>query len=322
MRKLAVCMLVAAATLCGNALAQEQYPNRLIKLIVPFSPGGGIDILGRTLAPQLGERLKVPVVVENKPGASGSIGTETAAKSPADGYTVLVSVNTIIIVPSLAKSVPYDPVKDFAPVLPLALGSLSLVVHPSIKVTTVKEFIELAKSRPGKMNYASPGNGTPHHLAMELFKQRAGIDLVHVPYRGSAGYVTDLIGGQIEAAFMPIHQALPLVQAGKLVMLAAGGTQRAAVTPNVPSLAEAAEIKDIDVDMWYAMYLPAGTPKEIVARLNREVNAILKLPAVASALSQQGLQPTGGTPEELGSLTSNDLARWAKVIRDGKISGD
>ena len=322
--KLSTSIAAALAALmgCAGALAQDAYPSRAIKLLVPFSAGGGIDILGRTLAQQLGESLKVPVVVENKPGASGNIGTEAVAKAPADGYTVLVTVNTIVMVPSMGKAVPYDPVKSFAPVAPLALGVLSLVTHPSVSGTSVRELVEYAKSNPGRMSYASPGSGTPHHLAMELFKQRAGIDLLHVPYKGSAGFFTDVVGGQVQAAFMPIHQALPMVQSGKLRMLAAGGARRSAVTPNVASLAEAAGIKDIDVDMWYALYLPAGTPRDVVARLNREVNAVLKLAAVASTLSQQGLTPTGGTPEELAALTANDLARWAKVIRDGKIGGD
>lgn len=324
MKKLLTSIVAALVALmgCAAVCAQDPYPSRPIRLLVPFSAGGGIDILGRTLAQQLGETLKVPVVVENKPGASGNIGTEAVAKAPADGYTVLVTVNTIVMVPSMGKAVPYDPVKSFAPVAPLALGVLSLVTHPSASGTSVRDFIDYAKSNPGRMSYASPGSGTPHHLAMELFKQRAGIDLLHVPYKGSAGFFTDVVGGQVQAAFMPIHQALPMVQSGKLRMLAAGGTKRSAVTPGVASLAEAAGISDIDVDMWYALYLPAGTPRDVVARLNREVNAVLKLPAVASTLSQQGLTPTGGTPEELAALTANDLARWAKVIRDGRIGGD
>ena len=321
MTKLAISIAAALAALigAGNGWAQDPYPSRPIKLLVPFSAGGGIDILGRTLAQQLAETMKVAVVVENKPGASGNIGTEAVAKAAPDGYTVLVTVNTIVMVPSMGKGAPYDPVKSFAPVAPLALGVLSLVTHPSVGGTSVRELVDYAKANPGRMSYASPGSGTPHHLAMELFKQRAGIDLLHVPYKGSAGFFTDVVGGQVQAAFMPIHQALPMVQAGKLRMLAAGGTRRSAVTPNVASLAEAAAISDIDVDMWYALYLPAGTPREVIARLNREVNAALKLPTVASTLSQQGLTPTGGTPEELAALTANDLVRWAKVIRDGKI---
>ena len=181
-RALAITAVLAALLGAGSAGAQDAYPSRSIKLLVPFSAGGGIDILGRTLAQHLGESMKVPVVVENRPGASGNIGTELVAKAPADGYTVLVTVNTIIMVPSMGKPVPYDAVKSFAPVAPLALGVLSLVTHPSVNATTVTEFIDYAKANPGRMSYASPGGGTPHHLAMELLKQRAGIDLLHVPY--------------------------------------------------------------------------------------------------------------------------------------------
>ena len=189
-------------------------------------------------------------------------------------------------------------------------------------VKTVAEFVALAKKDPGKLNYGSPGNGTPHHLAMELFKQRAGIALTHIPYKGSDGMMTGILGGQISAVFMPIHQALTNVQAGRIVMLSASGTKRSSATPNVPSLGEAAGIRDIDVDIWFGVYLPAAAPKDIVTKLNTEINAIIKLPEVADTLAKQGLQPTGGTPAELADLTSSDLDRWARVIRDANIRAD
>ena len=325
MKRLAAAMAavsVAMAALVPAAHAEDAYPNRGVKLIVPFTPATGIDILARTLGQKLAEEWKVPVVVENRPGASGAIGTEAVAKSPADGYTLLMQASTIVIDPSLHRKVPYDPVKDFAPVAPLALGSLGLVVHPSVKAESVKELVALAKSEPGKLTYASPGSGTPHHLAMELFKQRAGIDVLHVPYKGTGGAVQDLLGGQVNMMFLPIHVALAQVKAGKLRLLAAGGTRRAAVTPDTPSLAEAAGVADIDVDIWYAMYAPAGTPPAIVAKLNADVNRLLKSPEVASTLSKQGLTPTGGSAEQLGELTRKDLERWAKVVRDAKITAD
>ena len=320
MRKLLATAIVLAC-LASHALAQG-YPNKPIRLIVPWPPTGTVDILGRTLGQKLSERWKQPVVIENRPGASGAIGTELAAKAAPDGYTILMSVNTIIMVPSMNRKTPYDPIKDFAPVAPVALGSMALVVSPALNVKTVAEFVELAKKEPGKINYGSPGNGTPHHLAMELFKQRAGINLPHVPYKGSDGMMAGILGGQIGAVFMPIHQALPNAQAGRILMLSAGGTKRSGATPNVPSLAEAAGIRDIDVDIWFAMYLPAAVPRELVARLNAEVNTVLKLPEVAEILGKQGLQPTGGTPGELAELTSSDLERWAKVIREAKIAAD
>ena len=306
----------------SSVVAQEQYPSKPVKIIVPFSPGGGIDILGRTIGQKLGETWKVPVVIENRPGASGNIGTDAVAKAAPDGYTLLTTANTIIMVPSLYKSIPFDPLKDFVPVAPLAIGSLALVARPNLNVKSVKEFVSMAKANPGKLNYGSPGNGTPHHLSMELVKQKAGIDLMHVPYKGSGGLVNDVMGGQVDIAFLPVHQVLPYVKAGRMTMLAAGGMKRTDVTPDVPSMAEAAGISDIDVDMWYGMYLPAGTPKDIVGKLSREVNALLRLPEVEAALRAQGLQPSGGTPEQLAELTAKDLNRWAKVIQQAKITAD
>jgi len=306
----------------GAGGAQATFPDKPIRIIVPFTPGTGIDILARTLGQKMGEDWKIAVIVENKPGASGNIGTEAAAKAQPDGYALLMTASTIVLNRSLFKSIPYDPVKDFAPVAPLAIGRLALVTHPSVAAKSVNEFVALAKREPGKLNYGSPGNGTPHHLAMELFKSRTGIDVVHVPYKGTAGAVSDLIGGQIQVMFLPVHVALPFVTAGKLNMLAAGGTERASATPNVPSLAEAAGVRDIDTDIWYALYAPARTPKAIVAKLNGEMNALLHARDMAETLARQGLQPTGGTPDELARLTRTDLARWSAVVRDAKIQPD
>ena len=321
-RTLLAVLAVAIGALSGNVIAQEPYPSKPIKLIVPFTPGTGIDILARTLGQKMGDDWKTGVVVDNRPGASGNIGTEAVAKSPPDGYTLLMTASTIVLNRSLFKSIPYDPVKDFAPVAPLAIGRLALVTHPSVNAKTAKELIAFAKANPGKLFYGSPGNGTPHHLAMEVFKSEAGVDIVHVPYKGTSGAVQDLIGGQIGVMFLPVHVALPLVEAGKLNMLAAGGTQRASATPNVPSLAEAAGVRDIDTDIWYALYAPAQTPREIVTKLNGEMNAALKNTDVTDTLMKQGLQPTGGTPDQLEQLTRTDLERWAKVVRDAKIQPD
>lgn len=312
-----LCMFAA-----GAAAAQGVYPASAIKVIVPFTPGTGIDILARTLGQKIGDDWKQPVVVDNRPGASGNIGTEAVAKAAADGYTLLMTANTIVLNRSLFKTIPYDPIADFVPVAPLAIGRLALVTHPSVDAKTVNEFIALAKRQPGKLNYGSPGNGTPHHLAMELFKSRTGIDVVHVPYKGTAGAVSDLVGGQINVMFLPVHVALPFVEGGKLRMLAAGGVERASAAPSVPSLAEAAGVRDIDTDIWYALYAPAGTPMDIVAKLNGEVNALLKSADVADTLAKQGLQPTGGSAEALGQLTRDDLARWSAVVRDANIKPD
>ena len=319
---LLVLMSLLASSVAVNALAQEAFPSRPIRIIVPFTPGTGIDILARTLGQKLGDEWKAAVVVENRPGASGNIGTEAVAKSPPDGYTLLMTANTIVLNRSLFKSIPYDPITDFVPVAPLAIGRLALVTHPSVPAKTVSEFVALARREPGKLNYGSPGNGTPHHLAMELFKSKTGIKVVHVPYKGTSGAVSDLVGGQINVMFLPVHVALPFVESGKLNMLAAGGTQRASATPNVPSLAEAAGIRDIDTDIWYALYAPVGTPMEIVEKLNGAMNGLLKNREVADTLAKQGLQATGGTAEELARLTRADLERWAAVVREAKIQPD
>ena len=323
-RIMSMLMLLPLATIgsTGAGGAQATFPDKPIRIIVPFTPGTGIDILARTLGQKMGEDWKIAVIVENKPGASGNIGTEAAAKAQPDGYALLMTASTIVLNRSLFKSIPYDPVKDFAPVAPLAIGRLALVTHPSVAAKSVNEFVALAKREPGKLNYGSPGNGTPHHLAMELFKSRTGIDVVHVPYKGTAGAVSDLIGGQIQVMFLPVHVALPFVTAGKLNMLAAGGTERASATPNVPSLAEAAGVRDIDTDIWYALYAPAGTPKAIIDKLNGEMNALLHARDMAETLARQGLQPTGGTPDELARLTRADLARWSAVVREAKIQPD
>jgi len=307
----------------GPHIARAQaYPTRPVRLLVGDAAGGAPDTIARLIGPWLSERLGQPVVVDNRPGASGNVGTEAVAKAPADGYTLLTTASTIVLNRSLFKSIPYDPVKDFAPIALLAVGRLALVTNPSVPAKTAAEFIAYAKANPGKLFYGSPGNGTPHHLAMEVFKSSAGIDLVHVPYKGTAGAVQDLLGGQISVMFLPVHVALAQVEAGKLNMLAAGGIERASATPNVPSLAEAAGVRGVDTDIWYGLYAPAGTPRDIVAKLNAEVSRVLKDPATIETLMKQGLQPLGGSPDDLAKLTRDDLERWAKVVRDARIQPD
>ena len=314
--------IVASLAAVAPALAQEPYPARPVRIVVPFTPGTGIDILARTLGQRVADEWKATFVVENRAGASGNIGTDAVAKAAPDGYTLLMTANTLVLNRSLFASIPYDPVKDFAPVAPLAIGRLALVTHPSVGVKTAKEFVDKAKANPRTISYGSPGNGTPHHLAMELFKATTGIDVVHVPYKGTAGAVQDLVGGQIGVMFLPVHVALPQVEAGRLVMLAAGGSQRASATPGVPSLAEAIGVRDVDTDIWYGLYAPARTPPEIVRKLNAGMNAQLANPEVVDTLAKQGLQPTGGSPEDLDRLTRTDLERWAKVVKDAGIKAD
>jgi tripartite-type tricarboxylate transporter receptor subunit TctC len=315
-----LCLVLWLLTV-STAAAQPAYPNRPIRVIVPYTPGTGIDILARLVGQKLSDRLKVAVVVDNRPGASGNIGTEAASKAAPDGYTLLMTASTHVTNAALQASVPYDPVKGFTPIGPTAIGNLALVVHPSVPAASVKELVSLAKREPGKLNYASPGSGTPHHLAMELFKLYFNVDLTHIPYKGTAGAVTDLLGGQVQVMFLPVHVALPQVQSGKLRMLAAGGAHRSPVTPNVPSLADEG-VTDIDVDIWYALLGPPALPPEQVALLNTEVNAILRDAEVRDNLVKQGLNPLPGAPEDLIRMIDTDLERWTRIIRAAKIKAD
>jgi tripartite-type tricarboxylate transporter receptor subunit TctC len=312
--------LLAAGSglLAGPALAQG-LSDRTIFLNVPFTPGTGPDSIARLLAEELRQRWNQPVVVENKAGASGNIGTQATARAAPDGHTLLVTVNTFVMNASLFKTVPYDPQTSFVPVAEIAKGVLALVVHPSLGVTDLPQLLAAAKSRPGEINYASPGRGTPQHLAMELFKLTVKADLKHVPYTGSAGAVKDLLGGHVSAMFLPVHTALPLAEGGQIRILAVGSERRTPQAPNVPTLAESG-VAGFDVDLWYGVLAPAGTPKDIVGRFNAVFNEILAQPNVRAALDKQGLTPVGGTPERLAALIAQDQPRWAAVIKDAGIT--
>jgi len=314
--------VTTTAALVVASHAQEPYPSKPIKLVVPFTPGTGIDILARTLGQKIGDDWKATIVVDNRPGASGNIGTEAVAKAAPDGYTLLMTASTIVLNRSLFKTIPYDPVKDFAPIAPLAVGRLALVTNPSVPAKTAAEFIAYAKANPGKLFYGSPGNGTPHHLAMEVFKSATGINIVHVPYKGTAGAVQDLLGGQISVMFLPVHVALPQVEAGKLNMLAAGGAQRSSATPNVPSLAEAAGVRDVDTDIWYALYAPAETPRDIVAKLNAAFSTAMADAAIRQRIEALGLEipaPEQQNPEAFALFFKAEMDKWGAVIRESGI---
>ena len=302
----------------GRALGQSQ---QTIKLNVPFSAGTGPDLLARILSEELRQRWNQPVIVENKPGASGNIGTQAAARAAPDGLTLLVTVNTFVMNASLYKSIPYDPETSFVPIAEIATGVLALVVHPSLNVSTFPELIALARSKPGEINYASPGRGTPQHLAMELLKLTAQINLTHIPYAGSAGAVKDLAGGHVSAMFLPIHTALPLAETGQIRILAVGSQARAQQAAQVPTLAELG-VTDFDVDLWYAVLAPAGTPKDVVDRYNAVFNEILAQPNVRAVLERQGLIARGGPAEGLAKLIARDRLRWAKVVKDAEITSE
>ncbi|MCP4616203.1 MAG: tripartite tricarboxylate transporter substrate binding protein [Bradyrhizobium sp.] len=298
--------------------AQTQQP---IRLNVPFSPGTGPDLLARILSEELRQRWGQPVIVETKPGASGNIGTQAVARMAPDGQNLLVTVNTFVMNASLYPSIPYDPEKDFVPIVQIATGALALVVHPSLNVSTFAELLALARSKPGEINYASPGRGTPQHLAMELLKLTAQINLTHIPYSGSAGAVKDLAGGHVSAMFLPVHTALPLAEGGQIRILAVGSQKRAPQAPQVPTLAELG-VADFDVDLWYGVLAPANTPKEIVDRYNATFNEILAEPNVRALLDKQGLVAQGGPPSRLADLIAKDRPRWAKVVRDAQITAE
>ena len=287
-----------------------------------FSPGTGIDILAREVGQQMLQRLHQPFVVENRPGASGNLGMGLVAKADPDGYTISVMVNTFAMNAALFGNPPFDSVKDFAPVGMLARGGLALVVNGNVKASSTRELIEEAKRDPGKLNYASPGVGTPQHLAMELFKSLAGVDLVHVPHKGSAEAVTGLLGGQTDAMFLPVHTTLPYIKSGKLRVLSVASKARNPLLPDAPTIAESAGIPGFEVDLWYAMLAPAKTPREVIDKLNDELHAILAMEATRTRLAAQGLQLETSTPEQLAALLRADIDKWSKVIKTAGIRAE
>src|SRR4051794_35816160 len=306
--------------LCAGAAAAQDYPSRPIHIIVPYTPGTGADILSRVLGPKISERWKAPVVTDNRPGATGNIGAAEAAKSAPDGYTLLLTATSFTTNPAL-KPAPFDPVKDFEPVTLLATGALGVYVNPQLPAKNMREFVALVKSQPGKLYYSSPGNGGPQHLAMELLKLETGMDLVHVPYKGAAGAISDLVGGHVQAMVSALQTVAPHVQNGRLRMLAVMSAKRAEAFPDVPTLKEAGA-PDLEVETWYAMFAPAGTPAAIVARVNRDVNELLKESDVREVLAKQGLEPAGGTPEVLGDRVKRELANWTRVVKAAGIKAD
>ena len=320
-RAAAAALALACLGVHAQAPAGASSSGTVLKLIVPFTAGTGIDIVARTVGPRLSQRLGRPVVVENRAGASGNIGTEAVVRAPADGNTLLVSVNTLVMNRSLYPQLPFDPVKDLVPVSLTSWGQLILVTPPSTGFKTARDLVAAAKSRPGKLNYASPGVGTPHHMSMELFKQTAGVYLTHIPYRGTAQAVTDLLGGQVDAMFLPIHVALPHVKAGKLVALGIGSEKRHPLMPDLPTLKEA-HAGDVNVDMWYGIFAPPGTPADQVQKLNHELREILAAPEVRTAFQTQGMDPATSTPEEFRRLVAKDADRWAALVKSAQIKAD
>ena len=319
-------VLMSGLLLLGGALPSAHaqtntLPQAPIRLIVPFTPGTGIDLIARSVGPRLAERLGRPVVVDNRAGASGNIGTEAVVRAAPNGSTLLVTVNTLVMNASLYPQLPFDPVKDLTPVTLTSWGQLMLVVPTKSGYKTVADLVNAARQSPGRINYASPGVGTPHHLAMELFKSTTGVFVTHIPYRGTGPAVTDLLGGQVDAMFLPIHVALPHVKSGRLAALGIGSDKRHPLMPDVPTLAEA-KIGQVNVDMWYGVFAPPGTPPELVALFNRELKDILLSDDVKKAFQTQGMDPSSSTPAEFQRLVAQDAQRWAKLIKAQNIKAD
>lgn len=291
-----------------------QGSNTTVKIIVPFTPGTGMDTIARTVQPRLAEKLGLPVVVQNMPGASGNIGAEFVAKSAADGNTILMGANTMLMASQLYKTTSYNPVKDFAPVSMGAYGTLMLVAHPSTGIKTVKDLVAISRAKPGFITFGSPGVGTPHHMAMELFKLETKAFMLHVPYRGTAGYTQDLLAGELMVGFLPIHVAQGFVKSGKLNALAVGSPKRHPVAADVPTFLELG-YKEIDVDLWYAFFVPVKTPAATVNKLSSDFASILQQQAVKDIFSRAGLDASHSTPEELGAIVAKDYPRWGRVIQ-------
>ena len=316
-----IAMLSIVALLASTtAIAQPAaYPTKPIRIVVAYTPAGATDILARTIGQKLTEAWGQAVIIDNRPGANGNIGTEYAAKATPDGYTLLmVTAGTHGINPGLYRKLGFDAVKDFAPVSLVAMVPNVFVVNNAVPTKDLKEFIAYAKANQGKLNYGSPGNGSTAHLSMELFKSMTGIQMVHVPYKGSAGVLADLIGGQIVVTMDNMPPYVPQVKAGKIRALAVSPARRSPALPDVPTVAEAG-VPGYDSGAWFGLVAPANTPKDLVAKLSREIARILKLPDVSARLADLGAESVGGTPEQFSAHIKAEIAKWAKVIRDANV---
>ena len=313
---------IVAAALAPPAHAQSfPDPKKPIRIIVPTAPAGGNDAMARIVAQKLNERLKQPVIVENKSGANGAIGSEFVAKAPPDGYTILFGyIATHGINPGLSK-LPYDAVKDFAPIAQIAEAPVVLVVNPSVQAKTVQELIALAKAKPGALSYASAGNGTAPHIAAEMFKQMAGIDMVHVPYKGSSPGVTDTIAGQTQVMFPSLVAASGHMKTNKLRGVAISSKSRSKLFPSLPTVSESG-LKGFEITQWYGFFAPAKTPKETVDFLNREIVAVMKDPDTQAKFAAQGAEVVTGSPEAFGKLVQSEIAKWSQLIKSAKITAD
>jgi tripartite-type tricarboxylate transporter receptor subunit TctC len=314
-------LALAVSLVQASAAVAQTYPTRTIRIVVPQSAGGSTDLVARPLAQKLAEALKQPVVVENRPGAGSVIGTDLVAKAAPDGYTLLAVAASFSMSPSLYANLPFDPVRDFAPITLLSAFPNILVVHPSLPVKSVQELIAYAKARPGQLNFGSSGVATGTHLSMELFKNMTGIEMVHVPYKGGAPSVNALLAGEVQVTLATISTALPQVKAGRLRALAVTTPQRSVAAPEVPTLAESG-VPGYDYSSWIGLLAPAKTPPAIVARLRAETARIVRTPEMRAILALEGAEPVGNSPEEFAALIGSEVGRWRKVVAAAGIKAD
>ncbi len=315
-----IVLAAAAAIVIGQVQAQS-YPVKPIRFVIPFPPGGGTDILGRALAPKVSEGLGQQVVVENRGGAGGNIGSEHVAKAAPDGYTLLLGANTLAINATLYQKLGFDPIKDFASVTMLALGPMVLVAHPGVPAKDLRELIALAKRDASKLNFSSPGNGTPHHIAGELFNRMAGVSITHIPYKGGGPALADVLAGQTQLSFLTLGTVKPHIEAGKLVALGMASGRRSQVAPAIPTIAESG-VPDYAAELWYGVFAPKGTPREIVQRLHAEFNKAIATPDVRERVLGQGFEIWTSTPDELEKILASDFDKYARVIREGNIRAE
>ena len=313
-------LLLLAALASMSAQAQE-FPARPIRLVVPFPAGGGTDVVARAVAPKMSEVLGQVVVIDNRAGAGGNVGAELVAKAPADGYTILLAASTVAINVTLMPNLPFDPLKDFSPIVLLLMNQSVLVVNPKLPVSSLQEFIALAKSKPGGLTYGSSGNGSGAHLAGEMFKIMAEVDLTHVPYKGAAPAMNDLIAGHIDAMIIDLAVAMPQVKASKVKALAIGSAQRFESLPDVPTISEAG-VPGYEISGLMGLVAPTGTPRDIIARLNEAANRSLQTPEVRQQLTALGTIPMGGPPERLGQVLRADIEKYGRIVRAAKMKVD
>jgi len=310
--------MALAAAAAGAVFAQAGYPVKPVRMVVPSSAGGGTDIVARIIAPDLSKRLGQQVVIDNRPGAGTMIGIEVAAKSPPDGYTLLMGLSTLAINSALYKKVPYDPVRDFAPITQAVSSASIIVVHPSVPVKTLKELIAFARARPDQLNYASAGTGTYPHMTMELFLSMAKLKMVHIPYKGTGPAMIDMVAGQVSTMAATILTGMPQIRAGRLRPLGITSSARSPIVPDIPTVAEAG-LPGYESVQWYGMLAPARTPKEIVTRLHAEATRVLQQPEIKARFAGDGADPVGSSPEEFARYIQSELTKWAKVAREAGI---